>query len=225
MERLWEFVAHFFLQRIASSSRWVAVFLVLAAVSVAVHFSLHPYLVQATIAHLPSSATAEEKALMAQVLNDELPVRLLFIPVRLLVGWSAFALILFGIAMAYRPAERLHYRRVLALEVRAETCNVAGQVAAALYLLVMKANGTGPVEIPFSAANIIPSSDVVMFSLLNALNLFTLLYVVFLTEGIALQTGFSRRKAIFVVLPAWGLSVLFQVGTISFLRETMHLRV
>ncbi len=35
----------------------------------------------------------------------------------------------------------------------------------------------------------------------------------------------SLQKAMLVVLPAWDLSVLFQVGTISFLRETMRFRV
>lgn len=211
--------------RMASSSRWMAWFLMLAAVSIAVHLSLHPYLVKATLAHLPSSATTEDKAVLAQRLSDELPSRLMFLPVRLLTGWAAFALTLYAIGVAFRPPERLRYVKVFALQVRAETFNVLGQFTAVCSLFLAPTDETGPVAIPFSAAMFSSSSDVVMFSLLNSLNLFTLFYVTFLTVGMKIQSRFSGVKAISVVVLTWSLSLLFHVGTTSFLRKTLHLLV
>lgn len=220
-----QFFTHTRLQRITSSPNWIGPFLTLATLSVLLHFLLHPHLVRATLAHLPLSATPDDKAAVAQALTDELPLRLLFLPVRLLVGWSAFALLLFGIGVAFRLPERLHFVKVFALEVRAEAFNILAQYAALFYLLLTGRTQMRALEVPFSVAMLVPSNDIVLFSLLNSLNLFTLCYLILLTWGISVQSGCWRTKAVLIVCLTWSLWLLFHVGTTSFLREALHLLV
>ncbi len=211
------------LRRLRASPDWLIAFLSLSALSIAIYILIHPYLVQAILSHLPPSATPEEKLVVAQTLNSELALRCLFLPIRLLIGWTSFAIILFLVCKSFVPPEPVFINKVFSLEVHAEVFNVCAQAATLLYLFIDGKSGNEPSLVPFSAAMFIASDNIVMFSLLNSLNIFTLIYFAILTIGISLQSEFSRSKSFVIVLIAWLALLLFNVGTIKLLQDTLHL--
>lgn len=214
------------LTRLKSKPDWLVTFVLLSAISIAVYILIHPFLVSATLAHLPSSATQEEKNVMAQTLQSELPLRCLFIPIRLLIGWSSFAAVLFLVCKSFAPPEPVHFNKIFSLEVHAELINICAQIATAIHLFIApnsSAKMTG--LIPFSAAMFINSNDIVSFSLLNSLNIFTLFYITIQVMGISNQSGFLRLKSLLIVLIVWSAYLLFNIGSIKLMRDTMHLLV
>ena len=214
------------LTRLKSKPDWLITFLLLSAVSIAMYILTHPFLVSATLAHLPSSATQEEKDVMAQTLRSELPLRCLFLPIRLLTGWASFAAVLFLVCKSFAPPEPVHFNKVFSLEVHAEFINICAQVATLIYL-VLAPNSTAkmPGLIPFSAAMFIHTNDIVSFLMLNSLNIFVFFYIAILTMGISSQSGCSRSKSILIVLITWSANLLFNIGAIKLLRDTLHLNV
>ena len=214
------------LTRIAAKPDWLMTFLILSAISVVIAFLMHPFVINATLAHLPDSATSAEKEAVAQSLRSDLPVRCFFLPVRLIVGWSAFAFVLFLTAKSFAPPSGVRFIKVFALTVHAELVTVLSSAAT---LINMSVGGdsvpNGTALVPFSAAAYIDAKDIVSFALLNSLNFFTLVYIVLLTEGMSKITGFSRPKSLLVVMLTWSTYMLFNVGTIRFLRDTMHLLI
>ncbi|MBX2992501.1 MAG: YIP1 family protein [Bacteroidetes bacterium] len=211
------------LARIKSKPEWLAPFLMLAAISIVLYVLTHPFLIEATLAHLPASANAGDKAAVAQTLHSELPLRSSFLPIRLLIGWSSFACTLFLIGRTVRSPEQLHFVKVFSLCVHAEMIGVLSQLATLIGLTLRGSVFLKmPALVPFSAAYLISTKDSVTFSLLNSINFFTLLYVLVLTKGISVQSGMSRRKSLIVVLLAFLGLLLFDAGAVALLRNTLH---
>lgn len=212
------------LARIKSKPEWLTPFLMLAAITVLLYVLTHPFLIEATLAHLPASANADDKTAVAQTLHNELPLRSFFLPIRLLIGWTSFAFTLFMIGRVFRSAEQLQFVKVFSLCVHAEMFSILSKFAT---LIAFGFGGTAflkmPALVPFSAAHLISPKDSVTFSLLNSINLFTLLYVIVLTIGISVQSGMSRLKSLFVVVLAFLGLLLFDAGTVAFLRDILHL--
>jgi len=212
--------------RIDSKPNWLGTFLILAILSIVMYALMHPFLVRAALAHLPSSAAPADKEVVAQTLRSELPVRCAFLPIRLLIGWSTFAFVLFAICKAFTPSEPVHFIKIFSLEVHAELINIVAQSATLINLFIMKdASPNATALVPFSAAAFVGSKDIVTFSLLNSLNFFTLLYMAILTMGVSTQSGFSRVKSLLIVVLTWSAYLLFNVGTIKLMRDTMHLLI
>ncbi len=210
--------------RIKSTPRWLWTFIQLSALSIVVYIFAHPFLINATLAHLPSTATQEEKEFVAQTLRSELPLRCFFLPVRLLVGWTSFAAVLFLVGKSFAPPEPLHFNKLFSLEVHAELINTCAQAAILLRLLIAQDTSTEMTSLtPFSAAMFVKGHDIVTLSLLDSLNIFALAYLAILTMGISIQSGFSRAKSFFIVFITWSVYLLFNIGSIKLMRDTMHL--
>jgi len=211
--------------RIASRPSWVTSFLLLAAVSVALYVAAHPFALETTLAHLPKSATAEEKNVIAQTLRNELVVNALFLPIRLLVGWFAFAVALFGMTRTLVPPQPVHLVNVLSLEVHTECVNVLAYAATCLLMYTGVGETSGAVLAPLSVAMFADTNDPVLRTLLNAINPFTVWYLTVLTAGIRTQSRLSRTNATLVVILTWLSSMLFTLGSVSFIRSQLHLNV
>ena len=212
------------LAEIATRRSWLLSFAILAGISIIVFVWTHPFLIEATLVHLPPSATDSDKILVGQTLRSELPLRSFFLPVRLLAGWTVFAFMMYLTGKGFRPPEQLHFQKIFSLEVHAEIYLVLSRVAVLLGLIFGENDSSKmPLLVPFSAAHLIAVHDSMIFSLLNSLNFFTLLYIGALTAGISMQSGMSRTKSLVVVLLAFSLTLLFNVGMLAFLRDTLHL--
>jgi hypothetical protein len=208
-----------------NSPKWLGRFLLLAAVSIVMYVLMNKYSLQTMLAHLPPSATAEEKEIVVQSFRAELPTRCAFLPIRLLIGWSTFALALFVSSKSFTPTAPLRLKRIFSLEVLAEGANIGAQVTAYIFLLMRNEPVNATHIVPFSIATVVSADTFGMFSLLNSLNFFTLLYIGILTVGLSEQSGFTRTKSFLIVLLTWSACLLFNIGTIIVLRDTMHLLI
>jgi Yip1 domain. len=178
---------------------WVLPFCLLAMLHMGLLAAGDPLRVDAVLAHLPPSAVSADRKEVASMFAGDLPVRVLFRPVRLFLGWGTFAGLLSLFARAFSPAEPVQFRRLFALEVHAEAILFIG---AALALL------------PFPVC-----------VLIRSWNLCTLWYVAVLVTGIRVLCGFRIHIAAFIAAGAWVFTILFTLGIITLLANALHLRV
>jgi hypothetical protein len=208
--------------QIKSDPRWLAAFLILSIVCAGVYAIIYPYLIQATLAHLPSSATNEDKQIVMQSLNLDLPAKLAFLPVRLFIGWSTFSLVLLYACKAFAPSETIRFRQIFSLEIHAEATLVIANLAS---MLVAVTNAhAGSVDVPFSLAGFIGGDQsFIVRSLLTSLNIFTLWQIVLLTIGVSILSGFGKIRSTLIVLLVWTLSTMFNLGAMKLLQDQLHL--
>jgi hypothetical protein len=209
-------------EQLKSNPRWLVAFLILSIVCGGVYAVLHPYFIQATLAHLPSSATNPDKEVVIQSLNLELPAKLAFLPVRLFIGWSAFALVLLYACEAFAPREIIRFQQMFSLEVHSEATMAIANMAA---LVITITHGhAGLVDVPFSLAGFTGGDQTfIIRSLLTSLNIFTLWQVVLLTIGVSTLSGFGKIRSTLIVLLVWTLSTMFNLGAMKLLQDQLHL--
>jgi len=201
--------------------QWLIAFLVLAALSVLRLVYDYPAIVAAALEHLPPSATAADKLLMKEHLAVDLYARSVFLPIRLLAGWSVFALLLYELSSWVGSAEPVRFRQMFALEVHAESVLLLGGC-----LGIVLHHGSGLPGMPLSAASFFhPQSDIVMSSILDALNPFTAWYVALLGLGVKIICRFSVLKATAVAVTAWIVMLIWNLAIFKYLAESFHLMV
>jgi hypothetical protein len=213
------------LLRLKNQPRWLSTFICLAALSAVLLVVVHRHTVEATLAQLPVSATTEDRALVEDMLLSELPLRSLFQPIRLMIGWSSFAALLFLLSRAFRPPSPSSFMHVFALEIHAEAILLLSQIGLCLHI-VLQGRGL-PSAYPLWSADIFSSAATSMpiHSLLRSLNIFTLWYIVILAAGIRVLFSLSRFKSVLVAVSAFSLSVVLDIGVISLLIPALHLHV
>jgi hypothetical protein len=191
--------------------RWFVPFLILSGTCVVLFALRFPDSVRTAVDHLPQSAGAEERQHAAGVLSGELLLQSLFLPVRLFLGWSAFAFALFLSSRAFRPREGIRFTHFLSLEIHAEIILVFSAVAATLRI-----------PRPDAAWLFSPSQDFLLRTLLATINLFTLWYILVLTAGVSVLCGYSKRKAFLIVAGVWVISVSLNLGVLNQLSQVFH---
>ena len=203
--------------------RWLFPFCVLAALQVCLVVAAQQQTIDSVLSHLPGSATAADREVVRGMLSEGLVVGLLFQPIRLLIGWSAFAGTLFALVRSLKLPDPASYLRLLALEVHAESILIlAGAAALICGTLCGPPSGAPPLS---AALFFTPGTSFPLFSLLRSLNIFTLWYVAVLAAGIRVLCGLTLRNAVLVAAGAWALSVLFDIGILTLLISTLHLQV
>jgi hypothetical protein len=187
---------------------WFALFILLAVISVALLVLQYPALIRSTLEHLPKGATEPDRARLESWMSADLIRRGAFLPIRLLAGWSAFALLLYAGARAFGVAHGIRYAHLLSLELHAETAMVIGSA-----LAVAGVPGAGVLYSPVMGGA----------SLLTTLNLCTLWYVSLLIWGVSVLCDTSPRKAFLIVVVSWGIGQAFNFGVLSLLQHTFRL--
>ena len=182
--------------------RWLPAFLLVAAGLIALRIAGHSHLVESTLAALPPTATAADRSWARSLLDDELVLRCVFLPVRQAAGMGIFAFFLFVLCTAFGPPVRARFKHVLALEVHAEVFNLLG--------------GFLSLAITLSGAD---------SALLTSAKIFTLWYVAALTAGIAVLFGYSKLKACLLASTAWIVSVLLNLFLLESVSASMHIRL
>jgi len=209
-------------EQIKSNPRWLVAFIFLSIVCGTVYAMIHPYLIQATLAHLPSSAMNPDKEVVIQSLNLELPAKLAFFPVRLFIGWSAFALALLYACKAFAPRETVRFRQMFSLEVHSEATMAIANIVA-IFFAITSAHA-GSVDAPFSLAGFTGGDQsFIVRSLLTSLNIFTLWQIVLLIIGVSTLSGFGKTKSTLIVLVVWVVSTMFNLGAMKLLQDQLHL--
>ena len=212
-------------ESIKARPRWLAQYIVLASVSVIITVLMHPHIVHLTLYHLPSSATVQDKFIAEQSLNQELGIRCAFLPVRLLIGWVTFALMLFYACKAWAVREAVRFFDVFSLEVLAESVLVIAQ-AATLINVAVTGGATSFVKVPLGIDMFFSSlPDATVQMTLNSINVFGVWYIVLLTIGISSLYGLSKVKSCITVLAVWCLAVIFNIGVVSLLRDALSLKL
>jgi hypothetical protein len=105
---------------------WVGSFLVLALFSAGAMLAQHTGRVEETIVHLPPHLSSAQRSAVAAELDTRLTGRALMQPARLLLGWSAFALLLLVACRTAVPDIPLRFAQVLALQVHCAAAEVLG---------------------------------------------------------------------------------------------------
>ncbi|MGA2624562.1 MAG: YIP1 family protein [Bacteroidota bacterium] len=209
------------IEQLKMRPQWLIAFLVLAALSVLRLVYNYPAIVAATLDHLPPSAMAADKLLMQEHLAVDLYARAFFLPIRLLAGWSVFALLLYELSSWVGSAEPVHFRQLFALEVHAESVLLLGGC-----LEIVLHHGSGVSGMPLSAATFLhPQSGIVLASILESLNPFTAWYVALLGLGVRIFCRFSVLKATAVAVTAWIVTLIWNLAIFKYLAESFHLMV
>lgn len=202
---------------------WFLPFCVIAAARVTLMLLAERQAVEAVVSHLSPAGRAEAAAMLA----GGYLTRALVEPARLLAGWSAFAGILWVAVRALKPPDPVPYLSLVTLETHAESVYA---FAAGLSLLVSLITGdsvtaASPGAFAGAAALAPSGASFPVISLLRSLNIFTLWYVASLAAGIRVLCGFTMRLSSLIAACAWALSVLFDLGILTLLVTTLHLRV
>jgi len=206
--------------------RWLMAFVILASVTVATRMVLHPMEAQQTLAELPPSATPADRGSIGDFLDASLPVRIGFLPFRLLAGWSATALLLFVIVKVFRPVHPMRFVHMLALEIHSESANVIGLLIRGACVLAGVVTHTVPEGSPVSALTFTGGADdFIVRALLTSINLHTLWYIWVVGSGVTVICGFRKRKALFFTAVMWSVASGFNLAIIQVLRNVLHLKL
>ncbi len=212
---------------IKARPRWLFAFGILALASIGLTVAFHGQAVQTTLEHLPGSATPEDKEYIRAALGTEFFSRCAFLPVRLLIGWSGFALLLLYASLSFHPRDSIRFVQVLALEVHAEAILMLARFGTIIWWIVNAPAQSGAIPSPPLSVLWLAwkPADFIFFSLLGSINIFTLWYVLVLTVGIHVLCGFTKRKAFLIVAGVWAVTLGCNLGVLALLRNAFHLHV
>jgi hypothetical protein len=186
---------------------------------------MQPFIIQSLLHHLPSSVTEQDKIDLLLMFDKEMFVRVIFVPVKLLIGWSAFTLLLYYLMLTIVPQRRFSFVYLFAIEVRAEIILVLAKLGMLLRMMIDNQSWSYRFEIPLSCAAFIPVNDYSFFTFLNSINIFTAGYITVISLGISFLYSISKTRAVFIAFLAWGLSSLANVSLIKLLQDQLHLNL
>ena len=201
--------------------QWLVQCIALSILSIVIAVTLHPSTVELTIHHLPSTVQASDKIAVRQMLDQELGVRCAFLPVRLLVGWSCFSLMLFYLCKGWRSRESVRFFQLFSLEVHSEAALMLVQIASMAVMVFIPDRQF--ISVPFGLDIFAsPSTDFAARTLLNSMNVFTVWYIVILAVGISTLYQFNMVKGLLTAVIAWLMTACVNTGTTIILRDAFH---
>jgi hypothetical protein len=205
--------------------RWLQVFAVLCACHLLLAVAVQSHSTALVVGHLPASASATDRAYVSVILADGFLQRCMFLPIRLLTGWSAYAGVLFLLARSVKPPAPAPFLCFVALEIHAEIILLMDRVVTSAYGILAMPQYLSPVS-PLSVAAFVESAaPLPIFFLLGRLNFFTLWYVAAVASGIRVLCGLTIRTSALVAVGAWVLSEFFNSGILTLLIRALHLQV
>lgn len=213
-------------EAIKCKPRWVAQVLILAGLSVIISVLTHPFVVETALHHLPSSASDADKAALTRMFDDELGVRLAFLPIRLLLGWTTFALLLFYVCRTWRSPEAVRFSQLFSLVVSAESITILAQLTSFVGMQFITSElSFGFVNPPSTLMIVGAPIDFITASFLNSINIFAVWNAVILIVGVRILYGFSTWKALVTIIVGWGVLTVSNLAVLALLRDTLRLRI
>jgi hypothetical protein len=211
-------------EKIRQQPSWAVAYLVLAGLTVLGSALLHPAEVERTLASLPPTADAGDRMAMRQYLDATQATRLAFVPVRLLMGWSATALGVWVLVKAFHPPIAVRFRQMFALEVHAEAVIVAALVLRAVLVITGAIADAGEEVFPLNALMLVGGErDYILHALLTSINLHTLWYVWVVGHGISVLCGYTKSRAFFFSAATWAMALGLNLAILRLLQGALHL--
>lgn len=206
--------------------RPAAAFAVLAVAAVLVGIAGAALRADLTASRLPDSATPEARDAVRSMLLDELPVRSLFLPVRLFAGLSLFSLVLLWCSRTWRVGARVRFGQVFPAAILSESALLAGSAASIAAAWTSPPAAVGPAGVPWIPLGldlVVPAGDFVARYALNSVNVFSAAHLALLTVLLSGATGLPRGKAAISAIGAWAIGVGANAAILHALRAEFHL--
>ncbi len=199
---------------------WVVSFTALAMISMVIEwFTFYPGL-ETVLGKLPERATSEMIQDTIHHLGERRGVNVAFVPIKLGVPIAIFSFVLYLVCSVSKPVSLPDWKYFLAVTVWSSwipvidkglallTQTVAGVVNPTTGLAFTQPLGLGMVRLS--------SRDPALPYALNALNVFSVWYLVLLSLGISLLCGFPRMKALATVSAVWLLGLFVSAALLRF---------
>jgi hypothetical protein len=205
--------------------RWAASFLLLLTGSVLITLFAYSQLIDQVLEFLPPGATAGDKQIVSSQLHHEAFLRMAFLPVRILLGCTSFALFLYYLCRSVSSLVQFRYGQMFAVVVAAELILLAGKGLGTLAALWGLAT-------PDILSALLPSvilshtteaSTLFTHILSNHLHVFTLWYAVALSCALHVICEFRWIKAGIVAVLAVGAWVALDVAILLIVRDAFQL--
>ena len=144
-------------------------------------------------------------------------IGLMFVPIFLLIRWAFVSALLYFLCVLLEAPGELRYRGVFSVVVYSEMILLFMSI---VNVLVLYAKGIGSVQhitdlqavvgLDFLLKN--KMSNLPLYTFLSSINVFTIWYLVTLTIGISVLTGYRKLKSALIVTGVWLLGVAFQLA-------------
>lgn len=199
---------------------WVVSFAALAIFSMVIEwFSFYPVL-ETVLRKLPEQASSEMIQDAIHHLGGRRAINVALVPVKMGVPIAIFSFVLYLVCSVSKPASLPDWKYFLAVVVWSSWIPVIDKGLALLAHTVVGAvnptTGFGFTQ-PLGLGMVrLSSTDPALSYSLNALNVFTVWYLVLLSIGISLLCGFPRMKALMTVSSVWLLGLFVSAVLLRF---------
>ncbi len=204
--------------RIRKAPHWLLSFCILAAIAGMIEVAAHPRSVMATLAHLPPSATASERRVVQEDLEAALPLRVSILPAQLLLRWSARALIVYMLLLAFGAGTPPRGKHLMSISVGVGVVEICERILETVYHISVFAPDTA--AYPWTALALAGGvSRYTSALLLTSLNMFTLWFVGAMGWALSVLCGISRIKAVLIAATAWAVAAGCNIALLHLLRN------
>ncbi|PIU44325.1 MAG: hypothetical protein COS95_09515 [Ignavibacteriales bacterium CG07_land_8_20_14_0_80_59_12] len=197
--------------------KWLVAFLFISFLSIIAAWRLIPFSEQLSYQIL-AQRLGEEQAGQAISMVERLKyIEVAFVPIGLLLRWLVLTAVLYFASILLSAPDELKFKSVYSLVVHSETILV---LAGLLNVIILNLKGVYSIHAPADLQAIVGldfflknrASNLSLFTLLNAINVFNIWYIAVLTIGISVATGFKKFKSAILVTTVWLLGVGFHVA-------------
>lgn len=207
--------------------QWFLPFLVLSVIALTIEWFSFPYVLKVTIANLPPNAAQQHIQEAVSYLHGQRAINAAFIPLKLMAGWSLFALVLYYVCIVFKPLEQIQFRHVFAVVVFSEMITVVGKIlsfVAALVKGIEHVNTISELNNLYGLDFLFPgaTANLLLFTLMSNINPFSLWYLAVLTVGVSAVTGFGKIKSGVLTVCVWLLALGFGAAVVQLVQEGLR---
>jgi hypothetical protein len=213
-------------RRLKDHPSWVVSFAALAIVSMVLEWFSFRTALQTTVGGLPQRATPEMIQDAVAYLESRRFINLLLTPLKLWILIAMFSYVIYLVCSVSKSISLPHWKHFLAVVVWSYWILIVGE---ALSLVTRSVVG------PFSSNSglafpqllglgmiRISSSDLGLLYALNAVNVFSVWYLLLVSLGVSILCGFSRVKGILITAFVWLFGIVLSAAIIRFTVAGVH---
>lgn len=215
-----------FFSQLKDHHSWVMCFAALAVIGMGLDWLSFGAALQTSLTQLPQRATPEMLQDAGTHLEGRRFINTLFVPIKLGVAIAVFSYVLYFVCSISKPVALPGLKHFLAVVVWS---NWIMMIEKAFALVVR--SSIGPVNSNAGLAFGQPlglgivnlsSSDPGLLYALNALNVFSVWYLLLVSVGISILCGFGRLKAALRTTPVWLFGILLSAALIRLALAGVH---
>lgn len=199
--------------------RWVVAFVVITVVSIAIAWLMIPFSQQIALVALSGRLSAERLHQALAMAGRFRYIGFAAVPFTLLIKWAVVAAILFLLCYLLEAPNELKYRKFFSVVAFSGVILLFMSI---VNVLILYLKGVGAVQ---SVADLAPTDvyaglgflvkangkNLPLYSLLSNINVFAIWYIITLTVGVSVLTGYRKLKSAGIVTAVWFLGVVLQV--------------